>query len=166
MATKKSTKKAETTNADSVVSESRTAAATEAAAKVCAIFPEVEEFEKLANDYFDECDAEYRLYGEAGLALYLSDHNLAQRFVSVKTLRSWADGISCPHLTDAVGRAYTRIQAQIESDPRYQVKGMVTRSIFLNKQERFGGYQDKTETKNDTTFRFTFGDSMDKSDFE
>jgi hypothetical protein len=163
---KKSVKKAETSNADSAVPVSRTAAATEAAAKVCAIFPEVEEFEKLANDYFDECDAEYRLYGEAGLALYLSEHNLAQRFVSVNALRGWHDGVSCPHLQDAVGRAYTRIQAQIESDPRYQVKGMVTARIFLQKQKRLGEYQDKTETKNDTTFRFTFGDSMDKSDFE
>ena len=161
MATKKSAKKS-----DDAKPVSNTAAATAAAAEVNAIFPEVEEFEKLANDYFDECDRKNLLYGEAGLALYLSDHNLAQRFVSVKTLRGWVDGVSCPHLTDAAGRAYTRIQAQIESDPRYQVKGMVTRSIFLNKQERFGGYQDKTEAKNDTTLRLLFGDGMDKSDYE
>lgn len=163
MATKKTAKKSET---DGVAPVSRTAAATAAAAEVNAIFPEVAEFEKLANDYFDECDRKNLLYGEAGLALYLSDHNLAQRFVSVKTLRSWVDGVSCLHLQDAAGRAYTRIQAQIESDPRYQVKGMVTRGIFLNKQERFGGYQDKTEAKNDTTLRLLFGEGMDKSDYE
>lgn len=141
-------------------------AATAAAAKEHAIFPEADEFERLADRYFDECDAEYKLYGEAGLALYLSDHNLAKRFVSVNTLRSWVDGVNCPHLQDAACRAYTRIQAQIESDPRYQEKGMVTRSIFLQKQKRLGEYQDRIETKNDSTFRFTFGNGMDESDFK
>ena len=146
--------------------ERNTQAAHEAAAKATAIFPEASELENLAERYFEECDYNDRLYGEAGLALFLSDHNLAKRVVTVNTLRAWCDGQSCLHLQDAVQRAYMRIQAQIESDPRYQVKGMVTRSIFLNKQDRFGGYQYKTETKNDSTFRFTFGKSMDESDFK
>ena len=141
-------------------------AAHAAAAKACAIFPEAEELEHLCEEYFTQCDEEYKLYGEAGLALFLSDHNLAKRVVPVETLRTWCDGINCKHLQPVVQRAYMRIQAQIESDSRYQEKGMVTRSIFLQKQERFGGYQDRVETKNDSTFHFTFGKNMDESDFK
>lgn len=146
--------------------ERNTAAAHEAAAKATAIFPEAAELERLARAYFDEADEKGLLYGEAGLALYLSNHNLAQRVVTVDALRRWCDGDACPHLQPAVQAAYLRIQAQIESDPRYQEKGMVTRSIFLQKQKRLGEYQDRIDTKNDSTITFTFGKSMDESDFK
>lgn len=137
-----------------------------AAHAASAIFPEVNEFAMLVRDYFDECDDKGVLYGEAGLCVYLSNHNLAKRTVSKEMLRAWHDGASCKHLQEAAQLAYLRIQEQIETDPRYQEKGMVTRSIFLQKQERYGGYQDRVETKNDATFKFVFGKSMDESDFK
>ena len=62
--------------------------------------------------------------------------------------------------------AYLRIQDQVETDERYREKGMVTRGIFLQKQTRLGGYQDKIEQKNDTTVRIVHGDSVDDSDFK
>ena len=43
---------------------------------------------------------------------------------------------------------------------------MVTRGIFLQKQTRLGGYQDKIEQKNDTTVRIVHGDSVDDGDFK
>lgn len=117
-----------------------------------------EDFRAKCEEYFAACDEKGLLYGEAGLALHLD--------VTLAALRSWYEGERCPDLQDAVQKAYLRIQAQIESDPRYQEKGMVTRSIFLQKQKRLGEYQDKVENKSDTTFRFVFGSSMDESDFK
>ena len=146
--------------------ERNTDAAHAAAAREIAIFPDVGDFEFLANAYFTYCDGNNLLYGEAGLALYLSDHNTKGKVVTVNALRRWCDGDACPHLQEAAQRAYLRIQSQIESDPRYQEKGMVTRSIFLQKQKRLGEYQDKVEAKNDHTFKFVFGNSMDESDFK
>lgn len=145
--------------------ERNTSAASAAAAEASAIFPDAEEFADAVADYFEDCDAKGMLYGEAGLCVYLSGHNAKGRVVSVRILRGWHDGESCPHLQEVAQLAYLRIQQQIESDPRYQEKGMVTRSIFLQKQKRLGEYQDKVETKNDATFRFVFGSSMDESDF-
>jgi hypothetical protein len=85
----------------------------------------------------------------------------------VETLQRWWDGEKNPQLQDAVKIAYMRIQSQIETDPRYQEKGgMATRSIFLQKQKRFGGYQDKVEEKKDHTIRIIHGNSMDESDFK
>ena len=43
---------------------------------------------------------------------------------------------------------------------------MVTRGIFLNKQKRLGGYQDKFEQKQDISVNVTFGDGVDASDFK
>lgn len=133
---------------------------------MCAIFPTAEEFRRVADKYFDDCDASDKLYGEMGLCLALSDGNAKGRAVSVRMLRMWYDGESSAWLQDEVQRAYTRIAAQVESDPRYQEKAMVSRGIFLQKQARFGGYQDKTETKQDTTVRIMFGEGTDASDFK
>ena len=58
------------------------------------------------------------------------------------------------------------IQEQIDTSPIYQEKGMVTRGIFLNKQKRLGGYQDKQETRQDISVNVTFGDGVDASDFK
>ena len=44
--------------------------------------------------------------------------------------------------------------------------GMATRGIFLQKQARFGGYQDKIEARTDTTVKIIHGSSMDESDFK
>lgn len=141
-------------------------ARSKAAHEVVSIFPHVEDFQKVADAYFDECDERGVLYGEAGLALYLSEHNKKGRTVTLTTLRAWYDGEHCAYLQDAVQMAYLRIQNQVETDERYREKGMVTRGIFLQKQTRLGGYQDKIEQKNDTTVRIVHGDSVDDSDFK
>ena len=43
---------------------------------------------------------------------------------------------------------------------------MGTRAIFLLKQPRFGGYQDKIEAKQDISVNVNMGKNMDKSDWE
>lgn len=108
--------------------------------------------------YFSQCDEDCVLYGEAGLALYLN--------VTIKTLRRWYDGERHEDFQDTVQMAFLRIQNQIETDPRYQEKGMVTRGIFLNKQPRFGGYQDKVEARQDISVNVNMGKGMDESDFK
>lgn len=141
-------------------------AATDAAAKSHAVFETAEEFEAAANAYFDSCDYIGKLYGEAGLCLALSKGNRKRRTVTLATLRKWYDGESCQYLQDAAQRAYLRIQEQIETDPTYREKGMVPRSIFLQKQPRLGGYQDKVETKNDSTVKIVLENGMDMELFK
>lgn len=143
-----------------------TDAAREAAIRAHSIFPTAEEFIEAADRYFDECDAIDAIYGEAGLCLALSRYNAKGKAVTLKTLRGWYDGESCPWLQEPVQLAYLRIQQQIETDPRYHSKNMASRGIFLQKQPRLGGYQDKQETKTDTTVRIIHGDSVDESDFK
>lgn len=146
--------------------ERNTEAAHEAAAKACAAFETAEAFQLAADAYFDECDAEYKLYGEAGLCLGLTKYGPKKQVVTLKRLREWHDGESCKWLKDVVQQAYLRIAAQVESDERYQQKYMSARGIFLQKQARFGGYQDKQETKNDTTVHIVFGNGSDESDYK
>lgn len=144
-----------------------TSSATDAARESHAVFSSAEAFTAAANGYFDDCDAREQLYGEAGLCLWLSQHNPKGRSVALSTLRKWYDGDDCEYLKDAVQQAYLRIQAQIESDPRYREKGgMSTRAIFLQKQKRFGGYRDKDELQLNTTVRVIHGENMDASDFK
>lgn len=113
---------------------------------------------KACGEYFRLCDQEGALYGEAGLALHLG--------VKLGTIRDWYDGKSCPNLREEIQRAYLRIQAQLESDPAYIGKGMVTKAIFLMKQPRLGGYQERREPRRDVTVHVKMGDGMDESDFE
>lgn len=138
--------------------------ATAAAAQANAIFPDAQEFAEAANGYFRECDEQGVLYSEAGLCVYLSEHNRAGRVVKLRALHDWYDGRTCEHLQDQAHLAYLKIQRQVESHPAYREKGMVPRSIFLNKQARLGGLRDQMETKNDATVRLVFGSSMDASD--
>lgn len=110
------------------------------------------------DEYFAACDTTGRLYGEAGLALHLD--------VTLNALHDWYDGRRCPDLQDTIQKAYLRIQAQAESSPAYMEKGMVTKSIFLLKQQRFGGYQDKIEAKQDISVNVKMGENVDESDFK
>lgn len=116
------------------------------------------ELRRAMDAYFAKCDENGLLYGEGGLARHLG--------VGLLTLRSWYDGRRVPEYQHDVEMAYLRMQEQIESDPRYQEKGMVTRSIFLNKQRWFGGYQDKIEAKQDIAVNVKMGAGMDESDFK
>ena len=116
------------------------------------------DLEAKCDEYFAACDEKGALYGEAGLALYLR--------VTISTLRDWYDGKVCQDLQEPIQMAYLRIQSQMESGFQYQEKGMVTKSIFLMKQPRFGGYQDKIEAKQDISVKVQMGDGMDESDFK
>jgi len=117
----------------------------------------VDELVTVIDKYFDDCDREHKLYNEAGLALALG--------VQLRTLVSWYEGERCPEFQDAVRFAYLRIQDQIESDPAYQDKSMSTRAIFLLKQKRLGGKQDKIEAKQDIAVNVKMGSGMEESDF-
>lgn len=139
---------------------------TEAAARENAIFETAEEFRKAVNKYFAECDADGLLYGEAGMCLALSQYNKKKRSVTLQALRRWYDGECCTHLQDDVQMAYLRIQNQIDTNPVYHEKNMATRGIFLQKQPRLGGYQDRFETKNDMTVKIVHGTSVDEDDFK
>ena len=117
------------------------------------------ELESRINAYFDGCDGAGKLYGEAGLALGLG--------ISMNTLRRWYDGTQRPGFAETVQRAYLRIQDQVETHPAYQEKGgMTSRAIFLLKQARFGGYQDKIEAKQDLAVNVKFGGGMNETDFK
>lgn len=117
-----------------------------------------EELRQVCDGYFSACDEAELFYGEAGLALHLG--------VKLDTLRDWYDGKRRPELQEEVQRAYLRIQSQLESSPAYVGKGMVTKSIFLLRQPRLGGYQDKAETRQDAAVHVRMGGSMDESDFQ
>ena len=129
-------------------------------------YKSVEALHRAIEGYFAKCDRDGTIYGEAGLALYLSDHSEGGRRVSVALMRKWYDGQSCAAFQTEIERAYMRIQSQIESDPRYMDKTMGTRAIFLLKQPRFGGLQDKIEAKQDIQVNVKMGNGMDESDFK
>lgn len=112
---------------------------------------------RACGEYFRLCDQAGALYGEAGLALHLG--------VRLETMRDWYDGKSCLNLQEEIQRAYLRIQSQLESDPAYIGKGMAAKAIFLMKQPRLGGYQEKKETRQDMTVHVKMGGSMEESDF-
>lgn len=133
--------------------------------EACKLFKSAEQFTEFVNDYFDECDRKGVLYDEAGMCLYLTRR--VGRNVTLERLRAFYDGVKCDDdFSDAVQMAYLRIQEQIATDERYQDKAMVTRAIFLTKQSRLGGYQDKIETKNETKVDIVFGESVSASDFK
>ena len=48
---------------------------------------------------------------------------------------------------------------------RYSDRQMVSYRIFLLKQEKFGGYQDKIEAKSDLNVNVKMGKNMEESDF-
>ena len=65
------------------------------------------------------------------------------------------------YMNDKDGR-----QRGFEVVSAYMEKGMTTRAIFLSKQKRLGGYQDKVESKNETTVHIVHSDSVDAEDFK
>lgn len=139
---------------------------TAAAKKAASAFPTPESLRAAVDGYFAECDAADKLYGPAGLCLYLSEHNATGEFINQYKLSSWFAGEGREDLTPVVQYAFARIQDQIETDARYREKGgMATRAIFLQKQRVFGGYTDREDVKADVKVDIKFGDGMDKGDF-
>ena len=131
--------------------------------------------------YFIKQDALGQAYSEAGLANAMSwplgrlqryyDYNDGREDDAVEELvEQFQSGVEIMDplavMSYYVRLAYQRIQEQIDTSPIYQEKGMVTRGIFLNKQKRLGGYQDKQETRQDISVNVTFGDGVDASDFK
>lgn len=117
------------------------------------------ELEQIANAYFEACDEKNVLYGEAGLALGLG--------LTLRELREMYDGKRGEAFQTVIQRAYLCIQNQIETSPAYREKGgMATKAIFLLKQPRLGGYQDKIEARNDMTVNVKMGAGVDESDFK
>lgn len=142
----------------------------------------IKAFLKDSEAYFDQQDAEGLAYSEAGLANALRwtvqrlqgyyDYNDGREGevveAQVEAFEAGNEEIEDPRCVFSyyVRLAYQRIQEQIDTSPIYQEKGMVTRGIFLNKQKRLGGYQDKQETRSDISVNVTFGDGVDPSDFK
>ena len=109
-------------------------------------------------DYFEDCDESGKLYSEQGMALYLG--------VTLRALDAWWRGERCPDLQEEVQLAYLRIAEQIATDERYNdQKGMISLKIFLLKQQKFGGYQDRIEARQDISVNVKMGAGMDESDF-
>ena len=117
-----------------------------------------EDLEAAADRYFAHCDETDALYGEAGLALGLD--------LDLQTLRSWYDGADRPEMQAVVRRAYLRIQDQIETGAVWRDKNLHNRAVFLLKQRRFGGYQDKADAGRDKALRILFGPDTDETDFD
>lgn len=138
--------------------ERNTAPATAASALSHRTFETADELREAITGYFDDCDARYELYSEAGLCLWLSEHNKKGRRVLLQALHDWFDGTSCADLQEEVQIAYLRIQHQIETDARYGEKPMVPYRIFLAKQKRFGGKTDKTDVNTDVRVELTVKD--------
>lgn len=109
------------------------------------------------DKYFEKCDADGTLYSEAGLALALG--------VTPHAMDQWYRGDRCEDLQETIQTAYLRIAEQIATDPRYNERNMVSLKIFLMKQEKFGGYQDKIESRSDINVNVKMGNGMDESDF-
>lgn len=125
------------------------------------IYKDADELSDKINAYFDECDAEGRVYDEAGLCLYLG--------VSKDTLHNWYDGKTRadePGFSTLAKNAFLLIEDQIHSDPIYRDKGMQGRAVFLMKQARLSGYVDKVEQRGDIAVTVKYGNNVDQSDFE
>ena len=120
-------------------------------------FETAEELQEKIDAYFADCDEQGKLYSEVGMALFLK--------VSLTALDQWWRGSRCLYLQETIRMAYTRIAEQIATDPRYNDRQMVSYRIFLLKQEKFGGYQDRVEAKNDLTVNVKMGANMEESDF-
>lgn len=138
--------------------ERNTKAGFEASLKVCRAFPDAETLQAKIDEYFEQCEAGRQLPSEHGMAGFLG--------IKRRTLYGYWAGETCQDLQDTVVKAYDRladayIQLLLNGD-----KNMTSFVIFALKQLAFGGYQDRIEHKNDTTFKIEFGKGMDTSDFK
>ena len=142
----------------------------------------IKAFLKQSEEYFDVQDRLEQAYSEAGLANAMRwTLGRLQRYydynggcedeeveAQVEAFEAGNEEIDDPRCVFSyyVRLAYQRIQEQIDTSPIYREKGMVTRGIFLNKQKRLGGYQDKQETRQDFSVYVTFGNGVDASDYK
>ena len=123
-----------------------------------AIFPDADEFRRIADAYFDDCDRHHAVYGIAGLCLWLTNHNDKGKIVTYFNLRRWWQGESSPHLQDAVQYACLRIQDQRETGDVFLEPKMAGARNFDLKQLMMGGYTDRTEVAHEGTLKVVMKD--------
>jgi len=86
--------------------------------------------------------------------------------VSTRTLRQWCDGEKDPELQEVVEGAYARLTGIYMQLLTTGNKNMTPFVIFMLKQPRFAGYQDKIEAKQDIAVNVKMGANVDASDFQ
>lgn len=118
----------------------------------------VETVERDINDYFTACEAIGDVPSESGLALTLK--------ISVQTLRRWHDGEQNVEYQEFVQDAYARMTNIYMQLLLTGNKNMTPFVIFMLKQPRFAGYQDKIEAKQDIAVNVKMGKNMDESDWK
>lgn len=121
-------------------------------------YTDADELETAVDAYFAKCDEEGTLYSDAGLALALD--------ISMCTLERWRKGEARTEFQYVIQRAFLRMTEQLHTHPAYFQKGMVSMAVFKMKQEKFGGYQDRIEAKQDIAVNVKMGAGMDESDFK
>lgn len=110
------------------------------------------------DKYFKKIDETGEVPSEAGLALHLG--------ISTATLQSWYDGTYAADLQDAARDAYSQMTNRYLQMLATGNKNMTPFVIFMLKQKRFAGYQDKIEAKTDIAVNVKMGSGMDESDFK
>jgi hypothetical protein len=123
-----------------------------------ATYETAEQLSAACDKYFEKVDKTGDVPSEAGLALYLG--------ISVGRLRNWFDGNSREELQEAVQDAYGAMTVRYLQMLQSGNKNMTPFVIFMLKQVRFSGYQDKIEAKTDIAVNVKMGSGMDASDFK
>lgn len=117
-----------------------------------------EALEAACYKYFEKIDKSGDVPSEAGLALHLG--------VGVPCLRSWFDGERRTELQDVARNAYGEMTVRYMQMLQSGNKNMTPFVIFMLKQVRFSGYQDKIESKADIAVNVKMGSGMDESDLK
>jgi hypothetical protein len=133
------------------------AAKTKASAGGKATYETAEELQKKIDKYFADGEKRGDVPSESGLALYLG--------VTLNTLRRWHDGERSVHLQETVEEAYARMTSVYMQLLLTGNKNMTPFVIFMLKQPRFAGYEDKVEAKQDISVDVKMGKNVEASDF-
>jgi hypothetical protein len=118
----------------------------------------VEELEAACAEYFKKVDKDGAVPSESGLALHLG--------VSTACLQSWFDGTRREEFQQTIMDAYGEMTVRYTQMLLGGNKNMTPFVIFMLKQKRFAGYQDKIEAKTDIAVNVKMGKGMDDSDFK
>ena len=120
--------------------------------------PKQEDIGERIDMYFDTCEKRGEVPSEAGLHRFLG--------ISLQTLRRWFDGKASPDNQEPVQNAYARMTEIYLQMLQSGNKNMTPFVIFMLKQPRFAGYQDKIEAKTDIAVNVKMGSNVDESDFK
>ena len=121
-------------------------------------FETAEELQAAVDDYFDKAEEGGEIVSEQGLARHLG--------VTMTAMRQWYDGKRWEYLQETMQFAYDRMIDTLMQLLRTCEKNMVPFVIFMLKQVRFGGYQDRIDSKPDLTVNVKMGAGMEESDFK